>query len=365
MVYSYQVLYGEGREIACMITREELEQVAPLDTLLVSLGLTKLRDRGAYFSCSSPFRHDEHPSFCIYKDSLRCKDFASGYSSHLFKFIKDLTGQNFNEYVGLESKDFASLVFLSKGKKSEKMRGEFPVIGEWKMRIEGSIDRDIYKYPDVVAYLDRRGINQEFAEFFKFGYTDISYIEYAPVHILEQNKGKKTPFRNRLCIPIYENKEMISIEGRALNPEDVPKVLYPLRANVSTLFNIDNLNRNEPLVVVEGIMDTVLIWQYITKNVTCTFGVNMKPEQKVLLNTFDKVVFCPDADEAGESVIDSAEDFMEKEYYVARLQTEDSDPNSVSVDELKQILSNPVSSIDYQLNKSQLFEEKREISFWQ
>lgn len=348
-----------------MITKEELEQVAPLDTILVSLGLTKLRDRGGYFSCSSPFRHDEHPSFCIYKDSLICKDFASGYTAHLFKFIKDLTGQSFNELMGIESKDFASLVFLSKGKKSEKMRGEFPVIGEWQMRIEGSIDKDIYKYPDVVNYLNRRRMNEEFVDFFEVGYTDISYIEYAPVHVLEQNKGKKTPFRNRLCIPIYENGQLISIEGRALDSEDIPKVLYPLRANVSTLFNIDNLDYHEPLVVVEGIMGVILIWQHITKNVTCTFGVNIKQEQKELLNKFDTVIFCPDADEAGEGVISSAEEFMEKEYYVARLQTVDTDPNDVSIEELRDIIENPVSSVQYQLQKSMLFEETRTISFWQ
>ena len=62
--------------------------------------------------------------------------------------------------------------------------------------------------------------------------------------------------------------------------KDIPKVLYPLKGKISTLFNIDNLDYHEPLVVVEGIMGVILIWQHITKNVTCTFGVNIKGRNK-------------------------------------------------------------------------------------
>ena len=102
--------------------------------------------------------------------------------------------------MGIESKDFASLVFLSKGKKSEKMRGEFPVIGEWKMRIEGSIDKDIYKYPDVVNYLNRRRMNKEFVDFFEVGYTDILYRICSCSCIGTEQRVRRP--HSEICIPI-------------------------------------------------------------------------------------------------------------------------------------------------------------------
>jgi hypothetical protein len=84
-----------------------------------------------------------------------------------------------------------------------------------------------------------------------------------------------------------------------------PKVLYSKNSKLShTLFNLQNLDLNEPLYVVEGIGGLPKVWTHLSKNVTSAFGSKMTGAQINLLKLFSKVVVIPDDDEAGFNMVD-------------------------------------------------------------
>ena len=83
------------------------------------------------------------------------------------------------------------------------------------------------------------------------------------------------------------------------------KVLYSPDSKVkTTLWNIDNLDFNSILYIVEGLGSIPKIYNYITKNVTCTFGSSVTEEQIECLKKFKKIIVLPDFDEAGEKMVE-------------------------------------------------------------
>ncbi len=166
-------------------------------------------------------------------------------------------------------------------------------------------------------YCKKRGMDQEFIDFFNITYSNLTRIDTVTGE--EQNS---TLFEDRIVIPIVSGGETISYEGRAVTPQEDNrfKVLYPKGTKVSTtLFNLDNLDRKAPLVLVEGIMDLPKIWSDITTNVTTTFGSNISQKQGDLLNEFEEVVIFPDGDAGGKSFVLNFQKHYKKAFRLAQV----------------------------------------------
>jgi DNA primase len=159
-----------------------------------------------------------------------------------------------------------------------------------------------------VDYLIRRGISLDLAEKFNMMYAENSRIN-------------STLFKDRLCIPIYENGVISSIEGRRLSDdESSPKVLYPKNTAVDFLFDIDNLNRDDTVYACEGLMDLfVLKSSDFFKNSTCIFGANVTKRQLEQIKGFKKFVYIPDNDKAGLLTIQKLKDSGLNNLYVLKL----------------------------------------------
>lgn len=85
-----------------------------------------------------------------------------------------------------------------------------------------------------------------------------------------------------------------------------PKTLYPYNSKVlkDNIFNIDNLDYNKDLYICEGISGTAHIWNNISKNVTCLYGVNYSNRQvQVLQNFKSKKYIVSDNDSASDNMI--------------------------------------------------------------
>jgi len=328
-----------------MISYEELNSIYPVSLLLENLGLQKVEEREKYYRFSSPFKTDKNPSMVLYKDNLMCIDFSSRYRNSLFSFVKDLTGESLYSVAGLDKGKLYGKMFEN----SLQTRTEFPSRIK-SIKINGMLDR-VEKSEEALSYCQKRNLFKDFRKKF-----DIRYMK--------SGKINETYFGNRVCIPIISGGKTVSMEGRDITGKARAKVLYPKGAYVSTLFNIDNLNRNEPLIVVEGIMDIPKIWKFFTTNVTTTFGIMITTKQKELLSTFDDVILMPDGDKAGEDMIDEFDSFYDREFKIARL--EGKDPGDAFTKEIEKVLSNVKSSTHYFLEKSELFnsDEKKEVSLY-
>jgi DNA primase len=164
-------------------------------------------------------------------------------------------------------------------------------------------------------------------DFLKFrGFDKKTSFEYGMKFVISgitrnkndpNNKDYHVNFKNRVIIPIYENRKLISLEGRdclgeehwkqdlikdGKNPEDYSykKVLFPKLSSVNTLYGFDNLDTSETLYIVEGLMDLIALrTSKIFKNSSCYFGAQITQRQFFLLNKFKDIVVIPNFDEAG------------------------------------------------------------------
>lgn len=82
------------------------------------------------------------------------------------------------------------------------------------------------------------------------------------------------------------------------------KVLYPSGFNVNTsIFQIDNLDYDEVLWLTEGTGSMPKIWQYISKNCSCSFGSNVSEGQIEYLKRFKQINVVVDQDLSGFKMI--------------------------------------------------------------
>ena len=314
--------------------------------LIKSLNLD-MKEHPSYFLGKCCFHNDKTPSFSIHKDGYY-KCFSCSETGSLNKLVYKLTGKSIYKFFNIT--DINSFHFensIKDIKDNNKLRDSFEVK---EVEVKGNL-LDIKESKDIklIEYVNKRNLSNYFIDYF-----DIKYCTYCKVN--------GTEFRNRIMIPIYDDGRLTGYEGRDFTKSQKPKVLYNKGTNVSTLFNNDNLNRNETLILVEGIMDLPLIFSEITENVTCLFGAVITNKQKKLLNEFKEVTYFQDHDLAGDNSVKELDNFIEKEFYIAKSDKEGQDPGDLNIEELKNCLDHKVKSIDYFLEKSELF-KKEEIKW--
>lgn len=309
-----------------------------IQNVLGSLGISRIKDKGDYYMFSSPFRADKNPSMVCYKSSQYCRDFGGDFSGSLNWLCKTLTGKSLFQYLGIARPHLKDTEF----KETLKKREEFP-IGERSISIDGKIWKNIHSNDVVEKFCESRYLTDEFIQHFDIGYCyDI--------------KVNGTRFINRLCIPVYEEGKLICIEGRDFTRKQSKKVLYPKNGTVSTLFNLSELSTEEPLVIVEGLMDISKIWTHITKNVTTTFGIQLTGRQEELINRFKHVILFPDGDDGGHRFISNLDSAYEREFDVVI--EEGFDPDELSLSAMKRAFDNRIPANEWMMKNSGLLEKK-------
>jgi DNA primase len=243
---------------------------------------------------SCPYHKDKTPSMAVNFDGGVYYCFSCGRSGSIETLFKDLTGQNIYRVLGIHNDPFSSLSFNRKFSHSYSFDDTNSSLKNVYINYDPADIKSVEDYPEVLNYLSRRGVSLAVAKKAK-----ISYIEDGTINT--------TRFYRRLVIPVYENKKLISIEGRRVYPDDPdPKVLYPKNATVNTLYDIDNLDRSKPCFAVEGLMDLfVLRASEATKNSTSIFGASLTKRQLSLIKTFSKFIYIPDRDAAGQKTVDT------------------------------------------------------------
>lgn len=159
-----------------------------------------------------------------------------------------------------------------------------------------------------IDYLKRRGINLELAEKAGFLYAEDTSIN-------------TTKFNDRLCIPVYERKRLVSMEGRRLNPDGLgPKVLYPKNTSVDLLYDIDNLNLDCDVFAVEGLMDLFVLRSCsFFSNSTSIFGANVTKRQLEQISKCKRFIYIYDLDDAGKKTVEQLRNSGLDNLYILRI----------------------------------------------
>jgi DNA primase len=289
----------------------------------------QLKKQGKEWRGLSPFNKEKTPSFYVNDQKGFYHDFSSGKHGDIFSFVIETEGLTFPEAV----ERLASLAGLAVPKLSreaeeqeQKRKSLHDVLEIATVFFEKTLASA--KGAKARGYLADRGIKSATQLEFRIGYATadryalkeylgsqgVSVTDMIEVGLLVAGDEIPVPydrFRDRVIIPIHDQRgRVIGFGGRTLNPEGQPKYLNSPETSLfhkgSTVFNFHRARQpahdDGSVVVVEGYMDAISIYQAGLKSVVASMGTAFTEEQiQTLWRLSDEPIVCFDADRAGIS----------------------------------------------------------------
>lgn len=277
--------------------------------------------------CPFPDHIEKTPSFSVSEDKQVYHCFGCKKSGNIFNFLTTYNGMSFGESVEFLAKKAG----IPLPETEFRPRQELDKNPLFKLNLRaGSFYKKVFQtLPDthvVKKYLKDRGLRPETLETFKIGYAPAEWSELsnqlesvkAPMNEAEklglvkkrQNKtGYFDIFRDRIMFPILSaTGEVIGFGGRIVQ-EGQPKYLNssdsPLFRKGKTLYGIFEtakfIRTEDQVLVVEGYMDLLALYQAGIRNVVATLGTALTADHAKLLKRYtSNVVTLFDGDQAGQ-----------------------------------------------------------------
>jgi DNA primase len=194
--------------------------------------------------------------------------------------------------------------------------------------------RQLASSPKALAYFDGRGVSAEIRAQFGLGYAPDGYsalkdalgTDERRMKLLERvglfSKNDRghvyDKFRDRVMFPIHDRRgRTIAFGGRVLQKDDGPKYLnspetplFHKGRELYGLWQVRQANQKiERLIVVEGYMDVIALFQHGIAQAVATLGTATTPDHaELLFRNAPDVYFCFDGDRAGRGAAGKAMD---------------------------------------------------------
>ncbi|MCA7025047.1 MULTISPECIES: DNA primase [Stenotrophomonas] len=177
----------------------------------------------------------------------------------------------------------------------------------------------------ALAYLDGRGVDADTRARFSIGYAPDGYSALKDALGKDERRMKLLDrvglfskndrghvydkFRDRVMFPIFDRRgRVIAFGGRVMQKDDGPKylnspetALFHKGRELYGLWQVRQANQKiERLIVVEGYMDVVSLFQFGVTQAVATLGTATTPDHaELLFRNAPDVYFCFDGDAAG------------------------------------------------------------------
>ncbi len=294
-----------------------------IDIVDIISDYTPLKRQGNEYIGLCPFHNEKTPSFHVSRDKQAYYCFGCKRGGNVITFIRSKEGLDYYDALKyLSDKTGVELPENDKYKNSEKIKWQNKTI---------EINTVAAKYfhstlkigEEALEYLKKRKISPNTVKKFGLGYapdmwdglikhlTSKGYTEKdiltAGLAIKTQKGGFIDRFRKRLMFPIFDVRgNVIAFGGRVLD-DGLPKymnspetVCYKKKDNLYAL-NYARKSEQDNIVIVEGYMDAVMLYQAGIDNVVASLGTALTERQAMLLKRYTKdVVICYDSDMAGQ-----------------------------------------------------------------
>lgn len=352
----------------------------------------KLERRGyAYWACC-PFHHEKTPSFSINAADRYYHCFGCGVSGDVITFVKEYENVDFAQAVQI----LAARAKLEIPAYDEKSAEE---AAEKKKRRDRllALMKDAARYylsnlyagraAKHLAYLQKRGISVSTAK--KFGLGASLDYHSLPSHLLAQgytpeecaesgvctrtDEGRLIDAEGeRLIIPIINQfGDVIAFGGRLLEKTDRAKYKNTretvLFNKSKTLYNVNLVKKEKragglsSIIMVEGYMDAISLYEAGFKNVVASMGTSLTKEQARLCKRYtDDVFISYDGDFAGQKANLRGLDILKQEGLKVRVvpMPEGLDPDDVirqrGAEGYSECLKNAMPLIDFRIHAIKL-----------
>ncbi len=315
-----------------MFSEQTLESIRNQISIVDLIGeYVALKKSGQGFTGLCPFHSEKTPSFHVHpmKQCFHC--FGCHKGGNIFTFLSAIEGLRFPEAVErLAKKAGVTLerTYIPQSPKISIQDEQIYKALDWAAKYFHYV---LEKSPEAAAaraYLKGRGLTEKSVKQFQIGYAPNSWNQLLgamtkrgfPLQLLvqsglvvekkESTLGGYDRFRHRIQFPIRDREgRVVGFGGRILNPEDQPKYLNSAESTVFSKRKIlYGLYENQrgirlkgELLVVEGYMDVVGLFEAGVENAVATMGTAMTEEHCSAIRPLTRkltTLFDPDA--AGE-----------------------------------------------------------------
>ncbi len=287
----------------------------------------KLRRQGREYIGLSPFNQEKTPSFTVNDQKGFFHDFSSGKHGDIFGFVMETEGLSFPEAVERLA-GMAGLPVPAVSKEAEAREARRKTLHEVVELAAKFFEATLASRAGAKArgYLATRGVHASTQIEFRLGYAlpdryalkehlgaqGIPVPDMIEAGLLVAGNDIAIPydrFRDRVIIPIHDQRgRVIGFGGRTLSEDAQPKYLNSPETSLfhkgSTVFNFHRARQpahdDGSVVVVEGYMDAIAIYQAGLKSVVATMGTAFTEEQIITLwRLSNEPIVCFDVDKAG------------------------------------------------------------------
>lgn len=290
-----------------------------------------LKKSGKDYSGLCPFHNEKTPSFHVSQDKQLFHCFGCGASGNLVQFVMRTENLDFVDALHVLA-DRVGIAIPENGSyesdEEHEKKKRILAMNKEAARYFHSCLKDKTMGHKAQQYFKNRRITGKTITTYGLGYAPegrdnlVKYLlakTYTAKEMIEaglavSREGQvRDKFRDRVMFPIIDVRgNVIGFGGRVMHNEkqingyNIPKYLNspetPVFDKGKNLFSL-NLAKNskeEDIILCEGYMDVISVYQAGVDNIVATLGTAITPNQaKLMLRYSSEILICYDMDEAG------------------------------------------------------------------
>lgn len=262
-----------------------------------------LKRSGRNFFGVCPFHKEKTPSFSVSPDKQIFHCFGCGAGGNVIHFISKIENMDFKETIELlAEKSGVQLPTLNNNRDNKQLLLKEKV---YQINEEAAkfYHEKLYKPSSKIAqeYIKKRKLDNKTLKAFLIGYSD--GIDELYKHLKQEgftdeeillsslvNKSQRGQyidrFRNRLIFPIQDIKNRVIAFGGRILDNSLPKyinspenIVYSKGRNLYGL-NVAKSSREDKMIIVEGYMDAISLYQRGITNVVASLGTALTEAQR-------------------------------------------------------------------------------------
>ena len=323
--------------------KEEIRSANDIVDVISQYVVLKRSGRNFFGLC--PFHKEKSPSFSVSPDRQYFHCFGCNKGGDVFTFVSEIERLSFKETIELLAERAG--ISLPENENSEYNKNQYLKDRMYKINSVSAIfyHERLYKPLAKIAqeYVKQRKLDNNTLKAFKIGYSGefnelykhLKASGFKDDEILETGLVNKTDkgdfidrFRKRLMFPIMDaSGRVIAFGGRKLEKNE--KLAKYINSNENLIYskkkhlfalNLAKQSELKKIILVEGYMDAVSLYQRGIKNVVASLGTALTEEQGRLLRKYsEQVVLSYDSDSAGQEAIMRGLTILDKQGCDARV----------------------------------------------
>jgi DNA primase, catalytic core len=284
-----------------------------------------LKRQGKEYSARCPFHDERSASFTVSPTKQFYHCFGCGAHGTAISFLMNYDRLEFLDAVDELAKRVGMEVPRAENPRSAQQQDDSRDLYAAVEAASRFFVKQLETSDKARAYLDQRGVDADNRARFAIGYAPDGYsalkdalgkderrmklLERAGLFSKNDRGHVYDKFRDRVMFPIFDRRgRVIAFGGRVLDKDDGPKylnspetALFHKGRELYGLWQVRQANQKiERLIVVEGYMDVVSLFQYGVTQAVATLGTATTPDHaELLFRNAPDVYFCFDGDNAG------------------------------------------------------------------